>query len=93
MNIITAEEARNISNNYIPEKIINAFNFVMLKIEEKASNGYNHIILYEEDIEKEVFNQITSELFKNIMRKYGYKVKKELREYYSSFYYKITISW
>lgn len=93
MNIITAEEARSISNNYFPKEIAYSLNFVMLRIIETAEHGGNKIVLYEEDCAQEVFSQIQTDAFKDAMQRYGYKIKKELKEYYSYFYYKITISW
>lgn len=93
MNIITAEKAREISNNYLPKDIIHALNYVMLKIVENANHGDNKITLYEEDCPQEAFSQVKTDTFKDTMQKYGYKVKKELKEYYNHFYYKITISW
>ena len=93
MNIITAEEARNISNNCLPSEVTLALTFVMSEIVESANYGDNKIFLYEKDCPKEIFSQINSETFLKVMQKYGYKVKKELKEYYNHFYYKITISW
>ncbi len=93
MNIITAKEARSISNNCLPKEIKYGLNFVMLRIIEAAKQGGNKIFLYEEDCPQEVFSQVKTDTFKNTMQKYGYKVEKELKEYYSYFYYKITISW
>jgi hypothetical protein len=93
MKFLTAQEAKNISDSYLPKEIIHALNYVFLRIAENASHGENKIILYEEDIPKEIRPQIKSVLFDNFMKRYGYKIKKELKEYYSCFDYKITISW
>lgn len=93
MKFLTAQEAKNISDNCIPKEIMPALNYVFLRIAENASHGENEVILYDEDIPKEIRPQIKSVLFDNFMKRYGYKIKKELKEYYSCFYYKVTISW
>lgn len=93
MTIITAEEARDITNNYIPKQVEPVLEFVMKRIIEESRNGRNKVIIYEDDVLENTLQILKSTTFKNIIQRYGYKYHSELREYYDSFYDKITISW
>lgn len=93
MTIITAEEARKLSNNYIPKQVEPALEFVMKQIIEESRDGRNKVIIYEDDVLHETLQILKSMIFKNIIERYGYKYHSELTEYYESFYDKITISW
>lgn len=93
MTIITAKEARDITNNYIPKQIEPVLEFVMKRIIEESRNGRNKVIVYEDDVLENTLQILKSTTFKNIIQRYGYKYHSELREYYDLFYDKITISW
>lgn len=93
MTIITAEEARDITNNYIPKQVEPVLEFVMKRIIEESRAGRNKVVVYEDDVLHDTLQILKSMTFENIIKRYGYKDHSELTEYYESFYDKITISW
>lgn len=73
MNIITAKQAREITDSYIPYEIKSTLNFVMEEIKESASYGNNEVEFRDSLTPCTYFETIKSNKFKNYIESFGYK--------------------
>lgn len=93
MNIITAEEAREITNSYIPRKIRSTMEYVMIEIAESAKYGDDTTEFHDDSTPCAYFEIIKSDEFKNYIKSLGYKYEfnsEEKLEFYSEW---VIISW
>ena len=80
MDIITAEQDREITNGYIPYEIKSTMEYVMEEIKESASCGSNTTEFHDSLTPCTYLEVIKSDEFKNYIESLGYKYEKNQEE-------------
>lgn len=93
MNIITAEQAREIASQYIPYEIRSALKYVMEDIEETAKCGNNSTEFRNTLTPYTYLETIKSDKFKNYIESLGYKYEFHSEEKLGCHFKWVTISW
>ena len=93
MNIITAKQAREITNNYIPYEIKDTIEYVMKDIKKSANCGNNKREFHDILTPCTYFEIIKSDKFKNYIESLGYKYKFNSEEKLGCYSEWVTISW
>lgn len=94
MDIITAEQAREITNSHVPYEIGSTMEYVMEKIKEEAKCGNNTVEFSSGTLTPySIFETIKSDKFKTYIESFGYEYKFDsiMREYFYSEH--VIISW
>ena len=93
MKIITAKQAREITDSYIPYEIKSTLNFVMEEIKESANCGSNTTEFHNSLTPCTYFEVIKSDKFKNYIESLGYTYKFDSEEKWGCYSEWVTISW
>ena len=93
MDIITAEQAREITNGYIPYEIKSTMEYVMEEIKESASCGSNATEFHDGLTPCTYLEVIKSNEFKNYIESLGYKYEFNSEEKWCCYSEWVTISW
>ena len=93
MNIITAEQAREITKNYIPDRIKKAMDYVMSEIKNSANHGNNSVDFSDYFIPCTDYEAIKSKEFAEYIKSLGYTYIFEEKEKWGEYSERITISW
>lgn len=93
MNVITAKEAREIANQYVPYEIKSTLEYVMEDIEKTVKYGGTQIEFCDILTPYAYLETIKSNEFKKYIESLGYKYEfnsKKTWDFYSEW---VTISW
>lgn len=93
MNVITAEEARKIANQYVPYEMKNALEYVMDDIKETAKWGSNATEFRDTLTPCAYLETIKSEEFKKYIESLGYKYEFNSKEKWGIYSEWVIISW
>lgn len=93
MNVITAKEAREIANQYVPYEIKSTLEYVMKDIEETAKYGGTQIEFRDILTPCAYFETIKSNEFKKYIESLGYKYEFNSKETWGFYSEWVTISW
>ena len=93
MDIITAKQAREITNSYIPYEIKSTMEYVMENIKESANCGSNTTEFHDGLTPCTYLEVIKSDEFKNYIESLGYKYEFNSEEKWGCYSEWVTISW
>lgn len=93
MNIITAKQAREITNNYIPDRIKKTLSYVMSEIKNSADYGSNSVDFSDYFTPCADYEIIKSNEFIEYIKSIGYTYTINSKERWGEYSEKIIISW
>ena len=93
MNIITAKQAREIADHYIPYEIRSTLEYVMEDIKKSANCGNNTTEFHDSLIPCTYLEVIKSDKFKNYIESLGYTYEFNSEEKWGCYSEWVTISW
>lgn len=93
MDIITAEQAREITNSYIPYEIKSTMEYVMEDIKDSANYGNDMTEFHDSLTPCTYLEVIKSDKFKKYIESLGYKYKFNSEEKWGCYSEWVTISW
>lgn len=93
MSILTAEQARDITNQYIPYEIRSALEYVMKDIKETAKYGSDSTEFRDALTPCTYLETIKSDKFKNYIESLGYTYKFDSEEKWGCYSEWVTIYW
>lgn len=93
MTIITANQAREITNNYIPNEIKKTIDYVMSEIKDSADHGDNSVDFSDYFTPCTDYEIIKSKEFANYIETLGYTYIFDEKERWGERSERIIISW
>lgn len=93
MEIITAEQAREITSNYIPFEIKRAIEYVMSQIKDSANDGNNSVVFSDYFTPCGDYETIKSKEFVKYIKSLGYTYAFEEKEKWGEYSERVIISW
>lgn len=93
MEIITAEQARDITKLHIPYNLHNTVMYAMNKIAEAANRGDNIVEFHDGTTVRCYLESISSDEFKEYITSLGYRYTNGDKEQYGRNYEWVIISW
>lgn len=93
MEIITAKEAREIAENYVPYEIEPTVEYVMEKIKDYAGTGSKEINFNYNCVPCLYWDEMKTEKFESFMKKHGYSYEYIEEENWYCTSEEIKISW
>lgn len=93
MDIITAQQARDMTRVHIPYGLHNTVIYTMGKIKEAANHGMNFVEFRKDTTPQCYLESISSNKFKEYITSLGYRHKNECKEWRGYLYERVIISW